>query len=292
MTVVFMIVLTLYAFLFFVSRDRYRDIVSSLDKKSYPLKDLMPVPLFLFEKADYKYNTGYDQNLQLKLGELYGNKDGRFRLQMHWANKTALLMVVILIILIVGAAMDGADSGYAVFSAAVLGLVFYLVDNEISVKVRKRRLMIQLDFPDFLNRLVLLINAGMTVVRAIDKIAAENFEGSCRAGRPLYEELRTTLLEIKADKPELKAYEDFAKRCRIPEITKFTSVVIQNIRKGNAELVSILRLQASESWEMRKNVAKKLGEEASTKLLFPMMIMFIAILMIVIAPSIMQLQGF
>ena len=42
---------------------------------------------------------------------------------------------------------------------------------------------------------------------------------------------------------------------------------------------------------MRKNAAKRLGEEASTKLLFPMMLMFIAILLIVAMPAVLAMRG-
>ena len=137
-----------------------------------------------------------------------------------------------------------------------------------------------------MNKLTLLINAGMTVTRAWEKIVSDSKKDSV-----LYRELSLTVADIQAGKAELYAYEDFAKRCRIPEITKFVSVAVQNMKKGNTELVSILRLQAAECWEMRKRTAKRLGEEMSTKLLFPMMLMFLAILIIVATPAIFAMQG-
>jgi tight adherence protein C len=42
---------------------------------------------------------------------------------------------------------------------------------------------------------------------------------------------------------------------------------------------------------MRKNAAKRIGEEASTKLLLPMMLMFIAILLIVALPAVLAMRG-
>ncbi len=56
-------------------------------------------------------------------------------------------------------------------------------------------------------------------------------------------------------------------------------------------MVPVLRLQANECWLMRKNTAQRLGEEASTKLLLPMMLMLIAILLIVAAPAILALRN-
>jgi tight adherence protein C len=125
----------------------------------------------------------------------------------------------------------------------------------------------------------------MTVPRAWEKIVSDR-----KNLTPLYEELNKTYLEIKNGKPEMTAYEDFAKRCRVKEITKFIAAIIQNLRKGNGELVTLLKLQSNECWQLRKNLARRLGEEASTKLVLPLMIMFVGILIIVILPEIMNLN--
>ena len=107
---------------------------------------------------------------------------------------------------------------------------------------------------------------------------------------PLYNELRTVLADIRGGKSQITAFEDFAKD-EIPEITKFVSVVLQNLSKGSSEMIPILRLQATECWEMRKHAAKRLGEEASTKMLFPMLLMFVAIILIVATPAVLALMS-
>ena len=90
--------------------------------------------------------------------------------------------------------------------------------------------------------------------------------------------------DMEAGKPELAALENFAKRCAIPEITRFVSVLVQNLKKGGAQMVSVLRISASECWLMRKNAARRMGEEASTKMLLPIMLIFLAILLITATP--------
>lgn len=292
MIYIFFAALALSGMLYMMSRGKYDQILYPLSKKEYSLKDFMPVALFILDRIRYRYSSGYDQSLQLKLGELYQQENARYYLKIHWANKLALMMIMLLIIVFLAAAVGNPDGAFAFFAVVSLALAFYLTDNELNEKVKKRRFMIQIDFPDFLNKLILLVNAGMTISSAMEKIVLDRQEVVENQDRPLYKELQRMMQEIKAGVPEVKAYEDLAKRCKIPEISKFTSVIIQNLRKGNAELVSILRLQAVECWDMRKNVARRLGEEASTKLLFPMMIMLLAILIIVVTPVAMQLQGF
>lgn len=170
---------------------------------------------------------------------------------------------------------------------AMASLVMYTIDNDIKTKISKRRRTLQYELPDFINKLILLINSGMTVSQAIRKILKHNQKSS-----PLYDELMIVMLDIQGGRTEQQSLEAFAERCHISEATKFVSVVLQNIRKGNAELVMVLRLQSHEFWEIRKNIARQLGEEASTKLLFPMLVILLVVLLIVLTPAVMALRGF
>lgn len=292
MIFVFVITVLVFGMLFVVSKGKYCEVIAHVDKKDYPLRDFIPIGLYILDKINYRFDTKYDQYLLGKILELHDFQDIRYYLKVHWGNKIGFMVVIILVMGFAGIGWGNFDFTYIFFSVGLLGLVFYLTDKELNEKIKKRRLKIMIDFPDFINKVTLLINAGMPILKAWGKIVTDSRSHKDQSERPLYVEAYRTFLEIKAGKPEIKAYEDFAKRCRVPEITRFAAIIIQNLRKGNAELVPVLRLQALECWEMRKNIARKLGEEASTKLLAPMMIMFIGILIIIIMPAVMQLGGF
>jgi tight adherence protein C len=254
-------------------------------KKDFIEIIISPVALFIVDRLIAgRFNT-YERNLSTKLSELYGARDIKHRLKLHYTRKISYIITALLAVTLLGVLMDKPDASYVIFSSAVLLIVFYVADRELDERIKKRNFYIQYDFPDFLNKLVLLINAGMTVPKAWEKIVSDR-----KNMTPLYEELNITYLEIKNGKPEMAAYEDFARRCRVKEITKFIAVVIQNLRKGNGEMVPLLKLQSNECWELRKSMAKRLGEEASTKLVLPLMIMFIGILVIVILPAVLQLK--
>jgi len=66
----------------------------------------------------------------------------------------------------------------------------------------------------------------MTVSRAWEKSVTDSEKDTV-----LYQELRTVLADIRGGKSETSAFEDFANRCRIPEITKFVSALLQNLNK-------------------------------------------------------------
>ena len=274
-----------FSFLYFFARGRYADLNEMGCKKNIISIIMIPMSVFIVDEFVAGRFITYERKLNTKLSELYGVRDIRHRLKFHIVCKTAYLIAAVLAVTLVGVLMDKPDAAYAMFASAVLLIVPYITDRELDERIKKRSFSIQYDFPDFLNKLVLLINAGMTIPKAWEKIVRDR-----KNMTPLYEELNTTYLEIKNGKSEMAAYEDFARRCRVKEITKFIAAILQNLRKGNGELVALLKLQSNECWQLRKNMAKRLGEEASTKLVLPLMIMFVGILIIVILPAIMQLK--
>jgi tight adherence protein C len=253
--------------------------------REYGLKNFLLAPLAILLKLGYKVKLSYDRRIMVHIIEYYGKRESYLRFMLHQASKLASLGLAAVFMLIIGA-FTVTDQGYIIFCVLMIGSVFFLPDSILDGNIKKRKLEIMLDFPDFIVKLTLLINAGMTVPSAWEKVSRD-LGGTRALGR----ELEIAGLEIKSGKSAYKAYEDFAKRCRTQEVTRVVSVLLQNIKKGNAELVSVLRIHANECWEMRKNAAKKLGEEASSKMLLPMFLMFAAILMIVITPAILAMQN-
>ncbi|MDD4146137.1 MAG: type II secretion system F family protein [Clostridia bacterium] len=283
----FLIVIIFLVFLYCKSKNKYKEFFQQLEAKDYPLREsFLPMGHFLLQAVNYPYKTSYDLGLYNKLAELYGYKEARYYLQVSWANKLGYFLLGLLLLSFLLTARGEVDLMMSVFSVVVLIAVFFAPDYELKKKIAQRNLFMRLDFPGFLNKLTLLINAGMTITKAWEKIVLNNQKQT-----PFYEEVAAVMQDIHRGKPEFQAFEDFARRCRVPEITRFTAVVLQNMKKGSSELVPILRLQANACWEMRKNAAKRLGEEASTKLLLPMMLMFIAILLITATPAILALRG-
>lgn len=285
MVIVLIVFLGIVAALFVLSRGKYADMTAALDSKTYPLKSILPVGIYLLEGVKYSFNTTYDRKLLTAIIELNGTKQAVMLLKVHWGMKISMMLFSLLFAFFIGA-VTKPDAGHIVFCILLPGCIAYFSDRDLFDRVKKRRLELQCDFPDFVNKLTLLINAGMTVTRAWARTAEDNGRDT-----PLYHEVNSVLQDIRSGIPEHKAYEEFAKRCRVPVITRFISVILQNIRKGNAELVPILRVFANECWELRKNTAKKLGEEASTKMLLPLMLMFIAILLIVGMPAVFALKS-
>lgn len=303
-TIVAGIVCVLFAgtflFAFFKSKGVYDEYLDSVDKKEFPLKDFFPIGYYLndlnltekFMPAKiYSYFYKYKMKVKQNIIEIYGIKYSDYYLMLHNANRTAMGVTMAAAASLVGVIVSaGGDSATgAVFImlafAALIGMPI-VVDKSLDDKIKKRRLAIQMEFPEFVNKMTILVNAGMTISRAWEKIATET-----KKDTPLFREMQYTVGEIRSGKPEAVAYEEFARRCKIKEIIKFVSVVVLNLKKGGAEVVPVLKAQGMECWEMRKSAAKQLGEEAGTKVLIPMMIMFVGIILIVVTPALMSFIG-
>lgn len=289
-----------FLFSFLRSKGVYDEYLEAVDKKEYGFKDFLPIGYFLNElESDrkiippkfYKYLHKYKMKLSQMIIEIHGAKYSDYYIMLHNANRTAMGITLAAAFSLLGLlmAVTGDSSTGYLFSMAAFICWFgvpFLVDKSLDEKIAKRRLAIRIEFPEFVNKMTILVNAGMTISKAWEKIATDTKKDS-----PLFREMQYTLAEIGAGKPEAVAYEEFGRRCKIKEIIKFVSVVVLNLKKGGAEIVPVLKLQAAECWEMRKSAAKQLGEEAGTKVLIPMMIMFIGIILIVVLPAILSFSA-
>ena len=162
--------------------------------------------------------------------------------------------------------------------------------NEKKALEDRKKQMLK-DYPDIINKLTLYLGAGMTVKRAWRKVTEgymrEKTEGSKRYA---YEEMRQTCHEMDSGVTEAESYENFGRRCDVQMYIRLGALLSQNLRKGTRGLTELLKLESIQAFEERKAQAKRLGEEAGTKLLLPMFLMLAVVLVIVIVPAFLTLQ--
>ena len=63
----------------------------------------------------------------------------------------------------------------------------------------------------------------------------------------------------------------------------------QNRKAGTKNLRVILRTEVEDAFEMRKNLARRMGEEAGTKLLAPLFLMLGIVMVMIMAPAMMTM---
>ena len=183
--------------------------------------------------------------------------------------------------------------GAVMIAVAVIAGILLGIGNRQNIRKQeqKRQDQMRLDYPEIVSRMALFLGAGMTAKRTFRKIVEEYERQKFRTGRRCaYEEMGTALREMEAGCTEAESYENFGKRCKNSEYLRLAALLSQNLRKGTRGLSHLLKLEAARALEEKKARAKRLGEEAGTKLLLPMFLMLAVVLVIVIVPAFLSLQ--
>ncbi len=166
--------------------------------------------------------------------------------------------------------------------AGVAGiLLFYGREQERKKQLDQRTKCLEDQYPELVVRMALLLGAGMTVKAAFQKMAEEGED----VWGMLAGELQSACREMDAGIAEGQAYLHFGNRCQKKEYKKLATLLTQNIKKGSKGLLSQLLQEAHEALEDKKSHARRLGEEAGTKLLLPMTGMLIVTMLIIMVPA-------
>ncbi|MCI5857835.1 MAG: secretion system protein F [Agathobacter sp.] len=150
-----------------------------------------------------------------------------------------------------------------------------------------------LDYPEMVSKFNVLVGAGMTIKQAWNIISAQYLDKRKKNAipeMPAFEEMARTWREICDGESEKIAYQRFADRIRMAPYHRFVRLLINNLQKGNSGLCMLLEQESERAFAERRMHAKKLGEEASTKLLFPMILMLGIVMAITMVPAISEFK--
>ena len=196
--------------------------------------------------------------------------------QLKWSQKTENTYQIILML------------GLA---AAAVVYIQEAMKEQRKEQARKEQLLKQ--YPDMVSKISLLLGAGMTLSSAWERIVL-NYQhrlGQQQAAEEeVYEQMLVAYREMQDGVGELKVYERFGDRCGTPQYRKFSMLIVQNLRKGSSGLRLSLDKEVEDAFALRKNLAKKAGEEAGTKILFPMMLMLCIVMVIILVPAFLTFQ--
>jgi len=230
--------------------------------------------------------SGYLVKVHEQLAVLYGGKHTRELTQFYMAESLAISCVCLEIgALLAAAAEDASLTAVGLITACSMPL---LAKRRLLAMVERRKRSIILELPDVLNKMVLLVNAGETAQGAF--LRASQTSSADAPSSALRKELALTVHELQMNISFAKALEQLSRRCASPDVSMFTTTLLLNYKRGGDELVLALRALSKEMWDRRKAVSRTLGEEASSKLVFPMVIIFLIVMVIVGAPAMLMLN--
>ncbi|WP_408069771.1 immunoglobulin-like domain-containing protein [Butyrivibrio sp. JL13D10] len=165
--------------------------------------------------------------------------------------------------------------------------IFALGDKDLNKKVEDRRRGLILEYPAFVSRLVLYMGSGMSVRAILMRFSGEYKIQLKEGGKSsfLYEEITKSCRELESGVPELNVYEHLGIRCGCQQYARLVTLLAQNLKKGNSEMLKLLREESDKATLERMSYARKLGEEAGTKLLVPMIMMLLIVMVVIMVPA-------
>ncbi|RAV20595.1 type II secretion system F family protein [Paenibacillus contaminans] len=220
--------------------------------------------------------------IHVRMTMLYGGKEADARTRL-FISKTIVRTFLVFIFLHMLALISGDPLGFVLGGFCFSGFVPFHAYMNLEKQIKQRRVRIILDLPEYVDKLLLLVQAGETVQQAMLRCISNE---KADAGHPLYKELRQLVNELSNNRSFPQAMEDMARRAAVQEVSMFSSAMLLNMRRGGDELIYALRELSRMLWEKRLSTAKTLGEEASSKMVFPMVVIFGVVVIVVAAPAI------
>lgn len=145
---------------------------------------------------------------------------------------------------------------------------------------KKRNNALIEQYPSFVNHLWLLLGSGMTVQTGIRHMLSDMKEDAV-----LKRELEYAVHQLDTGSEEAWVYEQLGRRLELPEYYQLLQQLSQHIRMGTKDIRNLMEQELQNSLEKRLEFAKKKGEEASTKLLFPMVVLLLLVMVIIVYPA-------
>jgi len=173
--------------------------------------------------------------------------------------------------------------------ASVILLIFAKKKEQENL-LHKRRYERELQYPELVNQLLILMEAGMTTRQAWHRIAYQYNE---KRKKNLVKESEVYAAIVQMERRlaegenERSAYDNFVMQMDSMYYRRLMRLLINNLEKGSKDICQQLNVEAKQAYEQRLLLAKKRGEEASTKMLIPMMLMMLLVMVIIMAPAMM-----
>ena len=177
----------------------------------------------------------------------------------------------------------GLTSG-ALFGVFAMFVAYMLPGFWLLRKIDNRKKQIRNGLPDALDLFIVCIEAGSSLDQAIVKASDE----LAIAYPALAEELRLITLEIRAGKPRLEAFRNFAQRTKVDDVQALVAMMVQTDRFGTS-IAQALRTHADVARTKRRQRAEERAAKLGVKLVFPLVFcLFPAFYVVTLGPAIIQ----
>jgi tight adherence protein C len=203
--------------------------------------------------------------------------------KLYFAAKT--LLALALPALVAGLAARSGHLLLVLFSSAAIG--YYLPNGVLARRAETRQRDIFESLPDALDLLTICVEAGLSMERALAKVAGEIHIKSLA----LAQELQLVLIEMRSGFSKERALRNLALRSGVEDVDALVAMLVQAERFGTS-MGDSLRVHADNLRRKRAVVAQEAAAKVALKLLFPLIFcIFPALMIVLLGPASIQMKA-
>jgi tight adherence protein C len=203
---------------------------------------------------------------------------------VYFAAKTVLALLLPALVAIVLAGLGGRHVLPLLLGAAAIG--YYLPNGVLASAASRRKREIFENIPDALDLLTICVEAGLSMERALSKVAAEIHIKSLS----LAHELQLVLMEMRAGFSKERALRNLALRTGVEVMDALVAMLVQSERFGTS-MGDSLRIHAENLRQKRSLLAQEAAAKVALKLMFPLIFcIFPALLLVLLGPAGIQIS--
>ena len=168
-------------------------------------------------------------------------------------------------------------------------LIYKRSTNPIKQLLKARNASITRQLPEFVNKLVLLLNAGLVLSAAFDRTVEESLNSRSSEDDYFYSKLREISKNMKEmNSPLNTEFRAFAKESGHSGLMRISNILSDNINKG-VELTEKLQTESEVLWINRKRDCEERGRISETKLTLPLVLFLLVLIVITVSPALLEL---
>jgi tight adherence protein C len=228
-------------------------------------------------------NSGDRSQLRSRLEELGRGTEKEyvdFRIKQYGYTASAASLAFVFLIMTSGELFLAILGG--VISAC---LIYLLVDRELTKAIKKRRELIESEFPAVIEMLTLAIAAGETPMSAMLRVA-NSAEGQ------LPHEFQIVIADVRSGEPLNVALDSMGRRVKSVMIRRFVDALITATLRG-APLVEVLSRHAIEARGNQRNQVMAAAGKAEISMMIPVVFLILPIsILFALWPSLTNLNMF
>lgn len=253
---------------------------SSAGSESTLLPIIMPLLAILAPlNANLKLKK-YRSSLTVKFRQAGGVKNFTVDLFLSAKELSAIAGIIFYLIM-----FKTPTSGPPLAAMLTMATMFWFVPNLIlSGHIKDREKNIIRELPYILDLLTVSVEAGLDFMQAVERVVKVLKKGV------LVQELGIMHKGLQMGDSRKAVLRQLAYRTEVGDVKAVVSALIQADQLGTG-IGAVLRTVSSQARIQRSQRAEKMAGEATVKLLFPLMLVFAAVMLIVLGPVALQIMS-